>query len=225
MQFRFFLNPEINRSNRFFSLIHIKEFFYVYCLSILSVIFLIMPLYFLDKAFFEAFFQTISNLHSDILYKNFVYSVILIPFLEELQFRLPIEFNLRNLNIFLSIFLSNFVFKSLITLVDLTDSQFFNYLIFILTAVLLFYFFNFFFQKFKFSINIPTIYSFYFFNALFAILHLGNFNKFLLSEMFFYFLYILILFIDSCLIGYLRCKYGIFSGLLFHIIKNLIVFI
>lgn len=225
MNYNFFLNPEINKKTDFFSLNHLNDFFLVCFFSIFSFVVLVIPLNFIFNNFLKEFYQNLSNISSRQIQDSFFYSVCFIPFAEELQFRLPIDFKFDNIKISLSVFISRFFISLPMVSFLKSENEIFNFFIFLIIWVIILFLIIKLSQKVIWNFKIPLIFSFYLFNFVFAILHLLNFVDLKFENSAIYCLFFLIHFIDSCLIGYLRCKYGFGSGLLFHVLKNLIAFI
>jgi len=225
MNHKFFLNPQITKSPDFFSLNHLKDFLWVCFFSIFSFVVLVFPLNFIFDNFFKEFYQNLSNISFRQIKDSFFYTVCFIPIVEELQFRLPIDFKFENIQISISVFISRFFISLQFVSSIKSEYEILNFLLFLVTWVIILFLIKKLTQNVIWNYKVSPIYSYYLFNFVFAILHLLNFGDLNLNNFAIYFLFVLIHFIDGCLIGYLRCKYGFGSGLIFHGIKNLIAFI
>ena len=222
MNLNFFLSPSIDTIQSDFSFNQLKAVISVYLISLAFVVVYYAIIKFIDADLFASIFSLEKPVFSSENSIHPFYIVIIAPILEELQFRLPIDFkripiclslSFFILDILYPIFNLNLFYKNIEWIPLLKYAMYYG-LIFsslFLTSKLIVQ---------KSTKSIPTYIPFYLFNILFAIMHLGNFVPLHLDLTLVYFLRLINYFVDGCLLGYLRCRYGLWSSILVHILIN-----
>lgn len=80
-------------------------------------------------------------------------------------------------------------------------------------------------KKVEFKLAVPMFWRYYVLSLVFALLHILNFETLEFAHWNTYVVYLFVIFWHGSLFGYLRCRYGFFSGLLFHMLHNGLAFI
>ena len=222
MNLNFFISPSIVSKQFNFKLIQFKDIIIVYLISIVFITVYYSSIKFIDADLFNAIFSLEKVGFSSENSIHPFYIIVLVPILEEIQFRLPISLNRIPICLSLSFFILDYlcpylslkIFYRNIELLPLFKYLTYYSLIFIslfITSKLI--------VK-KSTKPIPTYIPFYLFNILFAFMHLGNFMPLHLDLTLVYFLRLINYFVDGCLLGYLRCRYGLWSSILVHGMMN-----
>jgi hypothetical protein len=222
MTLNFFLSPSIDTIQSDFSFKQLKAVISVYLISLAFVVVYYAIIKFIDADLFASIFSLEKPVFSSENSIHPFYIVIIAPILEEIQFRLPIDFKRIPICLSLSFFILDILypffnlnlFYKNIEWIPLLKYAMYYGLIFsslFLTSKLIVQ---------NSTKSIPTYIPFYLFNILFAFMHLGNFVPLHLDLTLVYFLRLINYFVDGCLLGYLRCRYGLWSSILVHILIN-----
>jgi hypothetical protein len=222
MNLNFFLSPSIDSKQFSFKLNQIKDIVYVYLISIAFLTVYYSIIKYIDVDLFNAIFSLEKVGFSSENSIHPFYIVIIAPIFEEIQFRLPIILKRVPICLSLSFFILDYLCPYLNLKIFYKNIEWlplFKYLVYYsLIFGVLFIVSKSIVQNSKKST--PTYIPFYLFNILFAFMHLGNFMPLHLDLTLVYFLRLINYFVDGCLLGYLRCRYGLWSSILVHGLMN-----
>jgi hypothetical protein len=195
-----------------------KAIFYVLLFYYLINFFLFLILYLINIDLFNSTFQLLKANFSVANRIHPIYLVLIAPILEELQFRLPLDLKANSFFISLSIFLGNKTLSCLHAPLYYSEILILPLIQHLILYAIFYFMFVWVNETFlnKLKFKIPFNLVFFFSSIVFAAIHLLNFYPLESKFTFEYSVIILNQILAACLFGYLRCKYGLWSGIFAH---------
>ncbi|MHA8067087.1 hypothetical protein V7S76_10445 [Aquirufa sp. ROCK2-A2] len=220
--FQFLIHPEIKENDGVFTWKHLKAIFLVYFVRLVITAILCVIIRLINGDLLKSTLVLLRSTFSGENYVHPVYIVIVAPILEELQFRLPMDLKRNSICLGLAIFLGNFILYFLNIPLFYDDFQVLTFLEFLFTYGVLFFVFTWIHKTYldNWRMDIPNYLVFYFLSILFAIMHLFNYVPLDTNLSFEYLNLVCLYFVGAIALGYLRCHYGFWCGVLLHILFN-----